>query len=90
MPRRTGSGRTAPNRATLDLSDAVRTTLRAVDPAVTIPRLARRQIKVPPRIAAEQSETFVEAMAYPVFDLPMYAPLRRPFGRTADSQRQPD
>ena len=68
--------RTARNRATLNLSDAVRTTLQAVDPAVTIPRLARQQIKVPPRIAAEQSETFVEAMAYPVFDLPMYAPLR--------------
>ena len=68
-------GENGPDRATLDLSDAVRTTLRAVDPAVTIPRLARRQIGSA-RIAAEQSETFVEAMAYPVFDMPMYAPLR--------------
>ena len=36
----------------------------------------RGRFDVPPRIAAELPETFVEAMAYPVFDLPMYAPLR--------------
>ena len=69
-------GENGPQRATLNLGGAVRTTLQAVDPALTIPRLASQQIKVPPRIAAEQSETFAEAMAYPVFDMPMYAPLR--------------
>ncbi len=69
-------GENGPERATLDLSGAVRTTLQAVDPALTIARLAGQQIRIPARIAAEQPEAFVEAMAYPVFDMPMYAPLR--------------
>jgi hypothetical protein len=69
-------GENGPVRAALDIRGAVRTTLQAIDPALTIARLAAQQIRIPARIAAEQPEPFVEAMAYPVFDLPMYAPLR--------------
>ncbi|QIG49954.1 hypothetical protein G5V57_20830 [Nordella sp. HKS 07] len=69
-------GENGPARPRLDLPRVARQTLAAIDPALTIPRLARAQIRVPPRIRAERPEEFVEAMAYPVFDLPMYAPLR--------------
>jgi hypothetical protein len=69
-------GENGPPRARLDLARATGVTLTAIDPAETVPRLASAEIRVPPRIAAELPETFVEAMAYPVFDMPMYAPLR--------------
>jgi len=69
-------GENGPPRARLDLARAAGVTLTAIDPAAAVPRLASAEIRVPPRIAAELPETFVEAMAYPVFDMPMYAPLR--------------
>jgi hypothetical protein len=68
-------GENGPARKPLDLAGEVGTILRAIDPAVTIPRRAAALITVPARIAAELPEQFSEAMAYPVFDIPMYRPL---------------
>lgn len=68
-------GENGPVRSALDLRAEVNLTLRALDPAMTVPRRARAVIKLPPRIAGQLSEDFVEAMAYPVFNLPMYRPL---------------
>ena len=69
-------GENGPRRRRLDLERVADSTLTAIDPALTVPRLAATQIRIPPRISAELPEDFVEAMAYPVFDIPMYGPLR--------------
>lgn len=69
-------GENGPERAPLNLASVANQTLKAIDPALTITRLARTQVRIPPRVRKELPESFVEAMAYPVFDLPMYAPLR--------------
>ena len=68
-------GENGPARAPLDFDDNVQVLLRGVDPAITITRWATSVIHVPPRIRNEAPEEFVEAMAYPVFDIPMYRPL---------------
>jgi len=68
-------GENGPARTPLSLSEINGTTLNAVDPAVTIPRRARELVRIPPRIRAELPAQLVEAMAYPVFDQPMYRPL---------------
>jgi hypothetical protein len=60
---------------TLDIEHEARVMLQALDPALTIPRRATTLMRVPPRIRADLPEVFVEAMAYPVFDMPMYRPL---------------
>ncbi len=46
-----------------------------IDPAITIPRYIWGQISIPPRILDALDEEFVEAMAYPEIDVPMYKPL---------------
>lgn len=69
-------GENGPLRAPLNLPAVARTLTVALDPALTITRLANAQLRIPPRIRAQMPEAFVEAMAYPVFDSPMYAPLK--------------
>lgn len=69
-------GENGPVRATLDLPAMATATLRAIDPALTVTRLANATLRIPPRIRAQLPEVFIDAMAYPVFDVPMYAPLR--------------
>jgi len=68
-------GENGPPRSPLTLEAEIAVTLQAIDPAVTILRRARTVIKIPGRIKAELPEAFVEAMAYPVFNMPMYRPL---------------
>jgi hypothetical protein len=68
-------GENGPPRMPLDLDNDIGITLESIDPKITIPRRAISVIRVPPRIRVEQPEVFVEAMAYPVFDIPMYRPL---------------
>ncbi len=68
-------GENGPERSPLDLARDSEIAVRALDPAFTIPRRAAASVKVPPRIRAELPDAFVEAMAYPVFDIPMYRPL---------------
>jgi hypothetical protein len=65
-----------PVRRTLDLARVADTALEALRPSRTIPRRILAGIFVPPRIRAEIGEAFVEPMAYPVIDLPMYEPLK--------------
>jgi hypothetical protein len=49
--------------------------LAGTDPKVTVPAAVFDGITLPPRVVAEIGERFVEAMAYPEFDTPMYEPL---------------
>ena len=44
-------------------------------PAITVPRWTLSGLTIPQRILEQIGETFVEAMAYPEFDTPMYEPL---------------
>jgi hypothetical protein len=73
----TAAGVTAP-RTLLDLSALPNVLVTALDPAKTIPRQIWREITIPDRIRVDMPETFVEAMAYPVIDTPMYKPLVDP------------
>jgi hypothetical protein len=64
-----------PVRTAIDLPGISQTMLARIDPQLTIPRRVMASIFLPPRIRAELGEAFVEAMAYPVIDAPMYKPL---------------
>ncbi|MDO9312371.1 MAG: hypothetical protein Q7T85_11880, partial [Nitrosomonas sp.] len=50
-------------------------TLVALNPATTIPKWTLDKILLPAHILKLIGEKFVEAMAYPEFDIPMYKPL---------------
>jgi len=72
------ASRTAGHRAakaSMNLAQVSRDVVAAIDPAITIPRRAMARVLWPARIKAQLLETFVEAMAYPQFDTPMYKPL---------------
>lgn len=62
-------------RAPLDLAVAARNTLVTLDPARVVPAWFHKAILLPGRITGGMTETFVEAMAYPRIDQPMYKPL---------------
>lgn len=64
-----------PLRTSLNLTQITKTLVSAINPAITIPRHIFNGIYIPPRIHDGIGERFVEAMAYPEFDLPMYEPL---------------
>jgi hypothetical protein len=69
-------GENGPVRPPLDVAAAAVTLMAAIDPARTFPRRAASMLRVPERIRADMvEEGLVEAMAYPVFDTPMYRPL---------------
>ena len=57
-------------RATVDAS------FKALDPAVTIPKMVYSELFIPERIRAIMVEEFVEVMEYPKINLPMYYPLK--------------
>ena len=59
----------------LDLGVLTATMIEAINPLKTIPRRIMDTIDLPPRVKAEIGDEFVEAMAYPEFDTPMYKPL---------------
>ncbi len=63
-------------RNKLDLATVSTTAINSLNPAVTIPKRILSLVFVPPRIRTEIGERFVEAMAYPEFDTPMYEPLK--------------
>jgi hypothetical protein len=69
-----------PVRGTLDLAGIASTAIEAIKPSRTIPKRVLAGIFVPPRIRGDlvvsPTQTFVEPMAYPVIDLPMYEPLK--------------
>lgn len=64
-----------PVRHTIDVEKLAQTAMQRVDPTVTIPKRIKAGIFLPPRITKEIGEAFVEPMAYPIIDLPMYEPL---------------
>jgi hypothetical protein len=56
--------------------DAVATDIvTGLRPDLTVPRWTWSGISVPDRIREQMGEDFVEVMAYPEFDIPMYEPL---------------
>lgn len=59
----------------LNIPAVVNDTVAALNPAVTIPRYLLGHIALPPHIVDALRENFVDVMAYPVIDLPMYQPL---------------
>lgn len=65
----------------LDLVRFTTTAVESVRPGKTIPKRVMTGLFVPPRIFREMTiapeETFVEPMAYPVIDQPMYEPLTK-------------
>ncbi|MCC2592080.1 hypothetical protein LKO27_01375 [Tessaracoccus sp. OS52] len=69
-----------PARGRVDLGRIATTAIEAVRPTTTIPRRVLAGIVLPQRIkddlVAPPRETFVEPMAYPVIDTPMYEPLK--------------
>lgn len=64
-----------PERPTLDLPQINATVFESLSPALTIPRWTYASVVIPKFILYQMKETFVEAMAYPKFNLPMYKPL---------------
>jgi hypothetical protein len=69
-----------PPKVTLDLAGIVSGGLQALEPRRTIPRRVMAGINLPARLQEElvpiPGESFVEPMAYPVIDVPMYEPLK--------------
>jgi hypothetical protein len=65
----------APPRDPADLAGIATATVGGLDPDVTIPRRVLGGMALPGRLQPLVADRFVEAMAYPVFDLPMYRPL---------------
>jgi hypothetical protein len=49
--------------------------LAGLHPDLTVPRYTWSGITIPPRLRVQMGDDFVEVMAYPEFDLPMYEPL---------------
>jgi hypothetical protein len=69
-----------PPKVRLDVARTATAALDRIAPAVTIPKRLHAGIAIPPRLASDliapPRETFVEPMAYPVIDQPMYEPLK--------------
>jgi hypothetical protein len=65
-----------PTRAAADLDGVAADALAALNPVRTIPRRVMASIAVPPQIKQEIGDAFVEPMAYPVIDTPMFEPLK--------------
>lgn len=65
----------APERTELQLGTIGQAMFERLSPELTIPNWISGGIKIPTHILDQLSERFVEAMAYPRIDLPMYKPL---------------
>lgn len=64
-----------PTRDKLDFPKVSNLLFANLNPAFTIPRRTWLSVVLPNRIKTQIGEDFVEAMAYPEFDTPMYKPL---------------
>jgi hypothetical protein len=64
-----------PYSVPLDLNTIAADIVSSIRPDVTVPRWVLSGIAIPPRIREQVGEAFVEVMAYPEFDTPMYKPL---------------
>ncbi len=60
----------------LDITTLARAVFNGIDPKITIPRATLAPVNIPAWIRENMpAEKFIEAMAYPEFDVPMYKPL---------------
>jgi len=66
-----------PERGKLGLENAVTAYEKGLTPDSTIPKRVQSLISLPPHVVAETPKGFVEPMAYPVIDEPMYEPLSK-------------
>ncbi len=66
---------TRPPLVPINLDAVVGATIAGIDPKRTVPAYTYAGITLPSHLVAINLETFVEAMAYPEFDIPMYKPL---------------
>lgn len=71
-----GAAGRRPELVSVNLESLAGTALSSIEPAKTIPKRVMSTIAIPARITAEIGDGFVEPMAYPVIDLPMYEPLK--------------
>ncbi|MBP6237494.1 MAG: hypothetical protein KA536_15200 [Saprospiraceae bacterium] len=62
-------------RPEINISAVNNVVFEKIHPELTIPRWIYGGIKLPPFVVFQIKETFVEAKAYPKFDIPMYKPL---------------
>ena len=60
---------------TLDLATLTRTVVAALDPALTVARMLKKIVSLPPWLLGNWNDQVAPVMAYPVFDTPMYKPL---------------
>lgn len=66
-----------PPKTRMEVSELAQNTLQAIRPDKTIPKRVLANLTLPARVKAEIGEQFVEAMAYPEFDTPMYEQLKK-------------
>ena len=64
-----------PATVSLGLSAVADDIIAGIDPDVTVPRRTYSGINIPEHIRDQVGASFVELMAYPEFDIPMYEPL---------------
>lgn len=64
-----------PEKTKWNIPEVVNGTLSALDVRTSIPKRTWAKVRIPPRIRDKMVGFFVEAMAYPEFDTPMYKPL---------------
>ncbi len=64
-----------PVRTQLNIPALTGTVISAINPDVTVPKRTLNSLYIPAWILAGLAESFIEAMAYPEIDLPMYKPL---------------
>jgi hypothetical protein len=62
-------------REPVNVPDSASAAIAAINPAMTIRARLMQRMKLPPAISKEIGNEFIEAMAYPVIDEPMYRPL---------------
>ncbi|MFT3903907.1 MAG: hypothetical protein QM727_12090 [Niabella sp.] len=63
-------------RPKLNITVTADITYKAIDPAVTIPKMVFSGLFIPARIKQLLIDNFVQVMEYPKIDLPMYEPLK--------------
>lgn len=66
-----------PPKRPLNITKVATDIVKGLDPVMTVPRWTLAGLELPPRVVEQVEERFVEAMAYPEFDIPMYEPLAK-------------
>src|SRR5262249_31724484 len=69
------TGGQIPVTAPLNMNRIAADIVEGIRPEITVPRWTWSGIRIPPRIREQIGQSFVEVMAYPEFDTPMYEPL---------------